>query len=199
MAGLDLQHQYQTQLPHLLIVDWLHAGTLSATQVLLLRLLLRCGFKTSIPILRALRSGWAEACLEIGFFLTVPDRVVWKIICAWVITVCIWTCSKACASWWWLASQLLALWSHAQSRNSCSRYVCIPGIFHWTFCKLRRTHAFFSIQQLMFAKNWKSSKSALFFFFFNALYSHRSELLLLRSLFWENDCLLSCVVFLDEL
>lgn len=38
-------------------------------------------------------------------------RVVHKIICAWVILFCIWTHSEAGASWWWLARQLLTLWS----------------------------------------------------------------------------------------
>lgn len=55
------------------------------------------------------------------------DRVVWKIICAWLILFCIWTHSEAGASWWWLATQLLTLWSHAQSRNSCPHYVCITA------------------------------------------------------------------------
>lgn len=28
---------------------------------------------------------------------------VWKIICAWVISVCVWAHSETRASWWWLA------------------------------------------------------------------------------------------------
>lgn len=94
-----------------------------------------------------------------------PDRVVWKIVCAWVITVCIWTCSKAGASWWWLASQLLTLWSHVQSRNSCSHYVCISGIFHWAFSKFRRMHAFFDTTPYVYWEFQKNYKSAVFFLY----------------------------------
>lgn len=147
MACFDLQHQYLVQ-P--LFVDSSLAASrysIAATQVLCCTYCVHKSrpkvsfvkvFFFSFCFLDTIRSFAfcgrglnRPKCIAVHYWgmfwdLVLPnstDRVVWKIICAWLILFCIWSYSEAGASWWWLATQLLTLWSHAQSRNSCSHYV----------------------------------------------------------------------------
>lgn len=93
-------------------------------------------------------SGIAEACLEVGFSLTA--------LIGWCGRLSVHESSLSVygrtlrpgAFWWWLATQLLTLWSHVQSRNSSSHDVCIAAL--WIF----------STEHRRFSKNccisWKS-------------------------------------------